>query len=105
MRKHETESIRNVALIGHMGAGKTSLAEAMLFAAGVIDRLGSVDAGTTVSDSDADEIERKISLTASLLPLEWREYKISLIDAPGYSDFIGDVVAAWKQNVQREEQD
>lgn len=94
MRKHETENIRNVALIGHMGAGKTSLAEAMLFAAGVTDRLGSVDAGTTVSDSDADEIERKISLSASLLTLEWREYKANLIDAPGYSDFIGDVVGA-----------
>jgi len=94
MKKYETESIRNVALIGHMGAGKTSLSEAMLFITGLADRLGSVDAGTTVSDSDADEIERKISLTGALLPLEWRDHKVNLIDAPGYSDFIGEVIGA-----------
>ncbi|KPJ64705.1 elongation factor G [candidate division KD3-62 bacterium DG_56] len=92
MKKYEAENIRNVALIGHMGAGKTSLCEAMLFTAGVVDRLGSVDGGTTVSDSDPDEIERKISLAVGLLPLEWRDHKINLIDAPGYSDFIGEVI-------------
>ncbi|UCH35409.1 MAG: elongation factor G [Armatimonadota bacterium] len=94
MKKHAIENIRNVGIIGHGGSGKTSLAEALLFAAGIIDRLGSVDAGTTVSDSDPDEIERNISITSALLPHEWREHKINLLDTPGYADFIGEVISS-----------
>jgi elongation factor G len=94
MKRHATEHIRNVALIGHGGSGKTSIAEAMLFRAGVVDRLGSVSAGTTVGDSDPDEIERTISISAALLPHEWREHKINLLDTPGYADFIGEVISS-----------
>ena len=94
MKRHSTEEIRNVALIGHGGAGKTSLAEALLFQAGMTDRLGAVDAGTAVGDGDPDEIERKISISAALLPHEWHERKINLLDTPGYADFGGEVVTA-----------
>jgi elongation factor G len=89
----ETGRVRNVALIGHGQAGKTSLAEAMLFAAGVVERLGTVDAGTTVSDSDPEEISRKISISLAFLPHEWEGHKINLLDTPGYADFGGEVVA------------
>jgi elongation factor G len=94
MKRYATEDIRNIAIIGHGGSGKTSLAEAMLFAAGVTNRLGSVAAGNTVSDSDPDEIERNISISAVLLPHEWRGRKINLLDTPGYADFIGEVIAS-----------
>jgi elongation factor G len=91
MPKFGPEKIRNVALIAHGGTGKTSLCEALLFASGTIDRLGSIEGGNTVSDSDADEIERRVSLVCSLLPLEWKNHKINLFDCPGYPDFIGEV--------------
>ena len=92
MRKYGTETLRNLALVAHGGTGKTSLAEALLFASGMIDRLGSIEAGNTVSDADPDEIERKVSLSCSLLPLEWKNYKVNLFDCPGYPDFIGEVL-------------
>ena len=85
------ENIRNVVLLSHSGAGKTSLAEALLFATGSIPRLGRVDDGNTTSDYDPDEVKRKISLNLSLLPLLWREHKVSLVDTPGYADFVGEV--------------
>src|SRR3990172_8501731 len=85
------ENIRNVVLLSHSGAGKTSLAEALLFATGAIPRLGRVDDGNTTSDYDPDEVKRKISLNLSLLPLLWRERKVSLVDTPGYADFVGGV--------------
>jgi len=94
MKRYATEDIRNVAIIGHGGSGKTSLAEAILFAAGVTDRLGSVAAGNTVGDSDRDEVERNISISAALLPHEWRGRKLNLVDTPGYADFIGEVISA-----------
>ncbi len=94
MRVYEIDRLRNVALIGHGHSGKTSIAEAMLFAAGVTDRLGSVQDGNTVSDSDEEETSRKISISLSLLPCEWSEHKINLLDTPGYADFGGDVSAA-----------
>jgi len=94
MKKHATQDIRNIALIGHGGSGKTSLAEALLFAAGVSDRLGAVTAGTTVSDSDPDEVQRQISISAALLPHEWRGHKINLVDTPGYADFVGEVISS-----------
>ena len=86
--------IRNVALLSHQGAGKTSLAEAMLFASGAIERLGKVDEGTTTSDYDPMEIERRMSISLSLLPQEWRGVKLNIVDTPGYSDFVSEVKAA-----------
>jgi elongation factor G len=93
MRKHAIEQLRNLALIGHGGSGKTSLAEAMLFDAGVIERLGATQSGTTVSDSDPDEVARQISISAALLPLEWKGCKLNVMDTPGYADFMGEVIA------------
>jgi elongation factor G len=94
MKQFQPENIRNVVLLSHSGAGKTSLSEAILFTAGLINRLGKVDAGTTTSDYDPDEIKRKISISLTLLPCEWQDAKINLIDTPGYSDFAGEVEAA-----------
>ena len=75
--------IRNVALLSHHGAGKTSLAESMLFTSGAIERLGSVEDGTTTSDYDRIEVERHMSINLSLLPQEWKGTKLNLIDTPG----------------------
>jgi len=86
--------MRNIALVGHGGAGKTTLTEALLFSAGAINRFGRVDDGSTVSDYHPDEIERKISINTSLLNLEWQQRKLNLLDTPGYSDFTGEVISA-----------
>jgi len=83
--------IRNVVLLSHQGAGKTSLAEFMLFTSGAIQRLGSVADGTTTSDYDPLEVERHMGINLSLLPIQWQETKLNLIDTPGYADFIGEV--------------
>jgi elongation factor G len=88
------EKIRNVALVGHGGSGKTSLAEALLHVAGVTSRLGSVDAGTSILDHTAEEQERKISLELATAVVDWKDHRINLIDAPGYADFAGDARAA-----------
>src|SRR3954452_15343546 len=90
----EAGKIRNVAVVGHRGTGKTSLVEAMLFQAGKINRLGAVEAGSTVSDWDEDEHKRQMSLAASLLNLEWQGGKINLIDTPGDSGFQADTIAS-----------
>ena len=90
----DTKQIRNIALLGHGGAGKTSLAEAMLYLTGGIDRLGKVADGNTVSDYDAEEINRGFSLSASLLNMVWKDCKINLIDTPGYLDFAGEACQA-----------
>src|SRR5437016_1004594 len=90
MKTYSTDKIRNLVLIGHGGTGKTSLAEAALFVSGAVNRLGKVDDGTTTSDFDPDEVKRKVSINASLAPVEWRDHKLNIIDAPGYADFIGD---------------
>ena len=94
MKNFKTEQIRNVALISHGGAGKTSLAEALLFTSGAINRLGKVEAGNTTTDFDADEVKRQITIGTSLAPLEWKDTKINLMDTPGYFDFIGEVQAS-----------
>ncbi len=94
MKDYKTEDIRNVVLIGHGGTGKTTLAEAMLFTSGAINRLGSVEDGTTTSDFDPDEVKRTISISLSLLPCEWKNRKLNVIDAPGYADFVGEMKAA-----------
>jgi len=83
--------IRNVVLLSHQGAGKTSLAEFILFTSGAIQRLGSVADGTTTSDYDSLEVERHMGINLSLLPIQWQEMKLNLIDTPGYADFIGEV--------------
>ncbi len=94
MKEYTTESIRNVALASHSSAGKTMLAEAMLHLTGATTRLGRVEDGTTVSDFDEEEIRRGISLYTSVLPVEYRDVKINLLDTPGYTDFIGEVISA-----------
>ncbi len=94
MKRYSTDHIRNVALVGHGGAGKTSLAEALLHRAGAVTRLGRVEDGTTVCDYDPEEHKRGISLSLAVAPFEWRDHKINLIDTPGYADFMGDVAAA-----------
>jgi elongation factor G len=89
-----TGQIRNVALVGHQGAGKTSLAEALLHRSGAINRLGRVEDGSTTCDFDPEEQRRGLSLSLSVAPFEWKGHKVNLIDTPGYADFIGDVAAA-----------
>src|SRR5438132_9091189 len=89
MAKYRTEDIRNIALVGHGAAGKTSLADALLFKAGVVDRRGSVDDGTSVSDYDEEEKKRHFSIDTSLLHLEHQGKQVHILDAPGYPDFVG----------------
>ncbi len=91
MKEYATDKLRNVVLLGHGSAGKTSLAEALLFSSGAINRMGEVENGTTVADFDEEEINRHISLNLALVPVEWAEHKINLIDTPGYTDFVGEV--------------
>ena len=93
MKVYDAPDIRNVALIGHGDCGKTSLASALLFVAGAVNRLGRVDDGTATTDFDDEEIDRKISLQTSLAHLEWRGAKINLIDTPGYAAFVADAKA------------
>lgn len=92
MKDFTAGDIRNLALVGHATVGKTALSEALLFCAGEINRLGSVDDGSTTSDYNADEVERKISIGTSLLHCTWKDTKLNILDTPGYSDFIGEVV-------------
>ena len=94
MPQYTTEQMRNVVLLSHSGAGKTSLCEAMLYSSGAITRLGKVDQGNTTSDYDPDEVKRKISIHLSLVPCEWQGMKVNLLDTPGYADFVGEVMAA-----------
>ncbi len=94
MKVYPPEKIRNVALVGHSGAGKTTLAEALLYRAGTLSRLGRVEDGNTVTDFDPEEHERGMSLSLALAPLEWLDHKINVIDTPGSPDFIADVYAA-----------
>ncbi|MBE3593282.1 MAG: elongation factor G [Thermoanaerobacter sp.] len=93
MKDYKTNQIRNVGLVSHGGAGKTTLTEAFLFNTKVIDRMGRVENGTTVSDYDPEEIARQISISTSVIPVEWRECKINILDMPGYFDFFGEVVS------------
>jgi len=94
LKRYSPEHIRNIAVVGHGGTGKTSLVEAMLFHAKAIERLGKVDDGTTTTDFDPEEIRRKHTINVSLAPLEWDGAKVNLIDTPGYPDFIGEVIGA-----------
>lgn len=94
MKIYKSDNLRNVALLGHGSAGKTSLAEAMLYDSGAVNRLGRVDEGTSVSDWDDEERRRKMSINATLIPCEWRDHKLNVIDTPGYMDFVGEVVGS-----------
>ncbi len=94
MKDFTTNQIRNIALFSHGGAGKTSLAEAMLFCAKASNRLGKVEDGSTVLDYQADEISRKITINLALAQFEWKGVKINLLDTPGYADFVGEVYSA-----------
>lgn len=96
LKQYPAGAIRNVGLFGHGGAGKTSLAEALLFDAAAISRLGRVEDGTTASDFDPDEIKRGVSVSTSVLPVEWRDHKINLLDTPGFVDFTGEMRAAMR---------
>lgn len=91
MKDFTSDKIRNVCLISHGGAGKTTLAEAMMFNSGALERFGRVEDGTTTSDFDPEEIKRKSSIGTSICPCEWQDYKINVIDTPGYFDFVGEV--------------
>ncbi len=94
MKEYTTEFIRNVALVSHSSAGKTMLAEALLHFSGATTRLGKIEDGTTVADFEDEEIRRRISLSTAVLPVEYREHKINLLDTPGYTDFVGEVISA-----------
>src|SRR4029077_12825339 len=96
MKVYDAASIRNVALVGHSGSGKTQLASAILADAGMINRFGKVDDGTTVTDFDEEEIARKHTLSASVAYAEWNKQKINLIDTPGMGNFFADARGAWK---------
>jgi len=94
MKKYNTQDLRNISIVGSGSTGKTQLAEAILFSAKAIDRLGKVDSGNTVCDYNEDEIERKISINSSIAFCEWKDKKINIIDTPGYADFVGEVIGA-----------
>src|SRR5579864_8441172 len=94
MRVFDAATVRNVALVGHSGAGKTQLASALVFDAGAVNRLGKVDEGTTVTDYDEEAIARKHTLGAALASFEWNRHKVNLIDTPGVGNFLGDARAA-----------
>ena len=89
MKVYRAEQIRNVALISHVGSGKTSLVDAALYDSGAVTRQGKVDEGSSISDYDPDELKRRMSLNAKVLPVEWNNTKINFIDTPGYADFAG----------------
>jgi len=96
MKEYSTQNIRNIALASHSGSGKTMLAEALLFFTGGLTRLGDINAGTTVSDFQDEEKRRGISISTSVVPVEYENVKINLLDTPGYTDFVGEVISAMR---------
>jgi elongation factor G len=96
MKEYPTSHIRNIALASHSGSGKTMLAESLLFFTGALTRLGDINAGTTVSDFQDEEKRRNISLSTAVVPVEYKDFKINLLDTPGYTDFVGEVISAMR---------
>ncbi|SPF55403.1 Elongation factor G [Candidatus Desulfosporosinus infrequens] len=94
MKTYDTQHLRNVCLVGHGGTGKTSLTETFLFNSGVISRMGKISEGNTVSDYLPEEVKHKVSISTSLIPIEWQGVKVNILDTPGYSDFLGEVKCA-----------
>ena len=94
MKEYTTEAIRNIALVSHGGAGKTMLVESFLHATGVTTRLGKIEDGTTTADFEDEEIRRGLSLSTAILPVEYKNCKLNLLDTPGYTDFVGEVISA-----------
>ncbi len=94
MKVYSSEQIRNIVLLGHGGAGKTTLAEAMAHVDGLTKRQGKVTDGNTISDFDKEEIKRGFSINTSCIPIEWDDCKINILDSPGYFDFIGEAKQA-----------
>ncbi|MFT4445495.1 elongation factor G [Parvimonas sp. G1967] len=94
MKSYSTEKIRNLALVGHSASGKTSVCEALLYKTGNLKRLGKVEDGNTVTDFDKEEISRGVSISTAVAPVEWKDFKINLIDTPGYFDFSGEVYSS-----------
>jgi len=94
MKTYDAPNIRNVLLVGHGGAGKTTLLEAMLFTSGAITRMGKVEDGNTVSDLEPEEVKKGISVSLAVAPIEWKDVKVNVLDAPGYADFVGDLRSA-----------
>lgn len=101
MGKYDTAKLRNLGIVAHGGAGKTSLTEAILFNAGMIDRLGRVDDGTSTMDFEPEEIKRKITISSSLNHCEWNGYSIHIVDTPGYGNFIADTRSCMRASVGR----
>ena len=93
MKEYTTQNLRNIALVSHSGAGKTILAEALLMKTGGISRLGTIGDGTTVADFDEEEQRRQLSLSTSIIPIEYKDHKINILDTPGYPDFVGEVIS------------
>lgn len=94
MKNYTSEKLRNISIIGHGSSGKTTLTESMLFYSGAIQRIGRVEDGTTTTDYDSDEVKKQITINASVAPVEWQEYRLNLIDTPGYFDFVGEVISS-----------
>ena len=94
MKEYSTQMIRNIAMVSHSGAGKTMLGEALLHSTGSTTRLGRIEDGTTVADFEDEEIRRGLSLSTAILIVEYRDHKINLLDTPGYTDFVGEVISA-----------
>ncbi len=96
MKAYTGDKIRNVAIVGHGGAGTTSVTEALLYRAGAIDRMCKVEDGATTTDYEPEEIKRGVSVNATLAPVEWRDSKINFIDTPGFADFVAEVKGAFR---------
>ena len=94
MNVYTTDKIRNVVILGHGGAGKTSLVESMAYLSGITSRLGNVTEGNTISDFDKEEIKRKFSISTSMVPVIWGDTKVNILDTPGYFDFVGEAEEA-----------
>ena len=94
MQTYKFENIRNVAVLGHGGCGKTTLVESMAYTTGIIQRMGRTEDGNTISDYDKEEAKRKFSISTSLVPIIWKDTKINFLDTPGYFDFVGEVEEA-----------